>query len=217
MRFDVITLFPEMFSSVMGESILKRAVEKNQIDIHFWNPREYATDPHRTVDDTPYGGGPGMILKAPPIIFALRDIERLPRSKTILLAAKGKRFVQSSAQEMSRDLDQIIFVCGRYEGIDERVREYVDEEISIGDFVLTGGELPAMTIIDAVTRLIPGVLGDDTSIQDESHSVPEYTEYPQYTRPRLFETHAVPEVLLSGNHQKIEEWRDVMSSQKKKD
>lgn len=208
MRFDIVTIFPEMLSSVFGDSILKRAIDDDKIEVHFWNPRDYATDKHGTVDDTPYGGGPGMVMKVEPIVGALAAIERLPQSRALLLSARGQRLVQPVAREFADDLDQLILVCGRYEGVDERVLDYyVDGEISIGDFVLTGGELGAAVVVDAVARLLPGVLGDDASSLEESHSRPGYLEYPQYTRPEEFEGKKVPDVLLSGNHGAIEQWR----------
>lgn len=214
MRFDIVTIFPEMLESVFADSILKRAIEDGKIEVHFWNPRDYATDKHKTVDDTPYGGGPGMVMKVEPIVAALEAIERLPRSRSLLMSARGERLVQSVARGLSVELDQLILVCGRYEGVDERVLEYLDGEISIGDFVLTGGELGAAVVVDAVARLLPGVLGDDASSLEESHSRPGYLEYPQYTRPEEFDGKKVPDILLSGNHGAIEEWRKEQSSER---
>lgn len=207
MRFDVVTIFPEMFDSVLGTSILKRAIDDKLIEVRFCNPRDKATDKHKTVDDTPYGGGPGMVMKVEPIARTLKSIRRKKNSRTILLSAKGPRFTQQKAAQLGNEYDQLIFVCGRYEGVDERVKQYIDEELSIGDFVLTGGELGAMVVIDAVSRLIPGVLGHNESATEESHSIPGYIEYPHYTRPEEYDGQSVPPVLLSGNHQAIEEWR----------
>jgi tRNA (guanine37-N1)-methyltransferase len=211
MRFDIVTIFPEMLSSVFGDSILKRAIDDGKIEVRFWNPRDYATDKHKTVDDTPYGGGPGMVMKVEPLAAVLGTIDRLERSRALLMSARGERLVQAGARGLSQELDQLILVCGRYEGVDERVLEYLDGEISIGDFVLTGGELGAAVIVDSVARLLPGVLGDDASSLEESHSTEGYLEYPQYTRPEEFDGKKVPEILLSGNHGAIEEWRKEQS------
>ena len=212
MQFDIITLFPEMCRSLISDSILKRAVTDDKITVRFWNPRDYAVDKHHTVDDTPYGGGPGMVMKIEPLVATLRAIDRRERSRALLLSPRGPCFIQSHAQQFSQELDQLILVCGRYEGVDARLLEYLDGELSIGDFVITGGELAALVVVDAVARLLPGVLGDDTSSQDESHSRPGYVEYPQYTRPEVFEDKKVPDVLLSGNHRLIEEWRRQAAS-----
>lgn len=206
-RFDVLTIFPEMFDSVLGASILKRARAAKKIDVRFWNPRNATTDKHHVVDDTPYGGGVGMVMKVEPIVRTLKRIRRKKRSRIFLLSARGRRFTQEEARVFAQQYDQLVFVCGRYEGVDERVLDYIDEELSIGDFVMTGGELGAMVVIDAVTRLLPGVLGKDESSHDESHSQPGYLEYPQYTRPAEFEGKKVPPVLLAGDHKKIAEWR----------
>ncbi|MBI2410691.1 MAG: tRNA (guanosine(37)-N1)-methyltransferase TrmD [Candidatus Kerfeldbacteria bacterium] len=210
-RFDVVTIFPELFDSVLGASILKRARQAKKIDVRFFNPRNKTTDKHHTVDDSPYGGGPGMVMKVEPIAKTLKSIRRRKRSRCILLSAKGSRLTQTKVQQLAQDYDQLILICGRYEGVDERVLHYVDEEISIGDFVLTGGELGALVIIDAVSRLRPGVLGHEESSTDESHSQPGYLEYPQYTRPEIYEGQSVPPVLLSGDHKKISEWRKYHS------
>ncbi len=214
MRFDVITIFPEMFESVLGTSILKRAIQDKKIEVRFFNPRDKATDKHKTVDDTPYGGGPGMVMKVEPLARTIKSIRKKKRSRVILLSAKGKTFSQQKAKQLSTKYDHLIFVCGRYEGVDERIKRYIDEELSVGDYVLTGGELPAMTVIDAVSRLVPRVLGDETSNQDETHSQPGYIEYPHYTRPETYDKRSVPPVLLSGNHQAIEEWRQKHSKKK---
>ncbi|MFA5777413.1 MAG: tRNA (guanosine(37)-N1)-methyltransferase TrmD [Parcubacteria group bacterium] len=213
-RFDIITIFPQIFESYFGESIVKRAREKKLIDINIVNLRDFTNDKHNTVDDTPFGGGAGMVLKVEPIYKAVEFIKpkvnpsaggRKPR--VIIFSAKGKRYTQADAARLSK-YDSLILICGRYEGVDERVAKNIaDEEISIGDYVLTGGEIPAMAVIDSVTRLIPGALGNEESSKDESHSQEGYLEYPQYTRPENFNDWKVPEILLSGNHKEIEKWR----------
>lgn len=210
MIIDIITLFPEMFKGPFDESIIKRAKENNLVKINLHNLRDWAEDKHKTVDDRPYGGGPGMILRVDIIDRALKSLITSHQSLTtriILLDAGGQKFTQKKARVLSK-LDRIILICGHYEGIDHRVCEHlVDEVISIGDYVLTGGEIPAIVITDSVTRLLPGVLGKDESSIDESHSKPGYLEYPQYTRPENYKGWKVPKVLLSGNHAEIEKWR----------
>lgn len=206
MRFDLLTIFPDIFSSYFGESILKRAVQKQKVSFYTHDLRVFADDKHRTVDDRPYGGGVGMVMKVEPIFKALRALPKSKKRRVLLMSAKGKTFTQSDAQRLSK-YSQLVIICPRYEGVDERVLEYVDEEISIGNYVLTGGELPAMIITDAVTRLLPGVLGKDESSVDESHSVAGVLEYPQYTRPETFKKLRVPKELLSGNHAVIAAWR----------
>ena len=210
MQFDVLTLFPGMFEGPLTESILKRGLEKGLIAVRRHDLRDYAHDRHRQVDDTPYGGGGGMVLMAGPIFEAVEDILKkypAPRSRTILLSPQGKPFRQERAQELADEFDRLLLICGRYEGVDERVREYAaDEEISIGDYVLTGGELPAMVMVDAISRLIPGVLGSQRSAKEDSFAG-GVLEYPQYTKPAVFLGYAVPEVLLSGNHREIQRWR----------
>jgi len=207
MRFDILTIFPEMFASPFEHSILKRAREAGLIDVQLVNIRDFAEDKHHVTDDYPYGGGNGMVMKPEPIAKALRDVEgRSGKGKVILLSPSGKRFDQGIAKGLSAE-EHLVLICGRYEGIDERVREsFVDEEISVGDYILTGGELPAMIIIDAVSRLIPGVLGCADSPEEESFSR-DLLEYPQYTRPPEFEGKRVPDVLLSGHHAEIVKWR----------
>ena len=205
MKIDVLTLFPAMFAGPLDESIVKRARAEGLLDLAIHNLRDYTHDRHRTVDDKPFGGGPGMLLKPEPIFEA---VEKLSREKTrlILLTPAGRKFNHSIARELAR-LEHLLLVCGSYEGFDERVREALaNDELSIGDYVLTNGALPAMVIIDAVTRLLPGALGDDQSAHDESFSC-GLLEYPQYTRPAEFRGMKVPEVLLSGNHAEIEKWR----------
>ncbi|HKI51803.1 MAG TPA: tRNA (guanosine(37)-N1)-methyltransferase TrmD [Geothermobacteraceae bacterium] len=206
MRFDVLTLFPGMIASPFAESILGKAADKALIDIRAHNLRDWAEGKHLTTDDTPYGGGDGMVMKVDPIARALQALRwETPGSKVLLMTPQGRRFDQSAAAELST-LPGLIFVCGRYEGIDERVRGLVDAEYSLGDFVLTGGELPAMMIIDAVARLLPGVLGSSGSAVHDSFA-DGLLEYPQYTRPVEFQGERVPEILLSGNHVAIARWR----------
>ena len=207
MKCDVLTLFPDILTAYLNESIIKRAREKNLLDIKLYNIRDFASGPHRTVDDSPYGGGAGMVFKPEPIFrivdYLKKDGE--PR-KVILLSPQGVTFDQSKAEAYAKEDRRFIFICGRYEGIDERVKVLVDEEISIGDYVITGGELGALVIIDAVTRLIPGALGDEKSVEDESFSWGLF-DYPHYTRPREFRGMPVPNVLVSGNHKEIWLWR----------
>ncbi|MFA7319676.1 MAG: tRNA (guanosine(37)-N1)-methyltransferase TrmD [Parcubacteria group bacterium] len=237
MRFDIITIFPEIFDSYFNESILKRAQKNGFIEIAVHNPRDYAYDKHHTTDDTPYGGGAGMVMKVEPIYRCVKDVQdvlsagdvegdnnsnkrsdaTIRTTRTILFSAKGKKYTQRDAKRLSK-YDNLILICGRYEGVDERVAKYIaDEEISIGEYVLTGGEIPAMVIVDSLARLIPGVLGNEISSQEESHNKDGYLEYPQYTKPEEFfagngaagggKAWKVPKVLLGGNHAKIEEWR----------
>jgi tRNA (guanine37-N1)-methyltransferase len=206
--FDVITIFPELFHAYLGESILKRAVERGLLHVALFNLREYATDKHRTVDDYPYGGGSGMVFKIEPVYRALQAIRADGvQRRVILLSPQGSTYTQERAEELAHEPRRIVLICGRYEGVDERVREHlVGEEMSIGDYVLTGGELAALVIIDTVARLVSGVLGDDASAAEESFSW-GLLEYPHYTRPPDFQGMKVPEVLLSGNHREIERWR----------
>jgi len=216
MKFQIITIFPDIFTSYFDESIIKRAENKKLIDFKIHNLRDWTTDKHRTVDDTPYGGGAGMLMKIEPLYKALKDINKKSakikpaKRKIILLSASGKKWNQRLAQKYSK-LEEVVFVCGRYEGVDARIKKFIDEEISIGEYVLTGGELPAMVMIDSITRLLPGVLGNKTSVIEESHSEEGLAEYPQYTRPEIFEMGGkklrVPKILLSGDHKKIEDWR----------
>ena len=213
MLINIITLFPEMFAGVFGESIIKRAVEKNILEIRFTQLRDFAFNKHRQVDDSPFGGGAGMVLKPEPVYLAMRDVlsksaENLSR-KIIITDPGGEVFTQAKAKELSA-LDQIIFVCGHYEGFDARIYDLADELISIGDYVLTGGELPAMVIVDAVARMLPNVLGSAESAATDSF-FDGLLGYPQYTRPRDFEGKIVPEVLLSGNHAQIKKWREAQA------
>ncbi len=205
MRVDILTLFPGMFVGPFDESMLKRAREAGVLKLNLVDIRDFATDRHRTVDDTPYGGGPGMVMKPGPL-FAAVEAVRGPDSRVILLSPQGRLFEQAMAVELST-LPHLVLICGHYEGVDERVREHlVDDELSIGDYVLTGGELAAMVVVDAVTRLLPGVLGAGESTVEESHSS-GLLEYPQYTRPAEFRGWRVPDILLSGNHAEIARWR----------
>ncbi|WP_226534672.1 tRNA (guanosine(37)-N1)-methyltransferase TrmD [Fictibacillus halophilus] len=208
MKIDVLSLFPDMFSGVFGQSILKKAQEKSAIQFQVHDFREYSTNKHRNVDDYPYGGGAGMVLTPQPLFDAVETLteETSERPRIILLCPQGERFSQKKAEELSKE-KHLIFLCGHYEGYDERIREHlVSDEISIGDYVLTGGELGAMVVIDAVTRLLPGVLGKEESHLQDSFST-GLLEHPQYTRPADFRGMKVPDVLMSGNHKNIEEWR----------
>lgn len=206
MKIDYLTLFPEMFEGVLNHSILKRAQDKEIIDVNAINFRDYSVNKHNQVDDYPFGGGQGMVLKPEPVFNAMQDLQRDENTRVILMCPQGRPFTQEIAQELS-EAQHIVFICGHYEGYDERIREHlVTDEISMGDYVLTGGELPAMTMTDAIVRLIPGVLGNEASHQDDSFS-DGLLEFPQYTRPREYKEMKVPDVLLSGNHAHIEEWR----------
>jgi tRNA (guanine37-N1)-methyltransferase len=205
MKIDVLTLFPGMFAGPLDESIVQRARETGRLTLAVHNLRDYTHDRHRTVDDKPFGGGPGMLLKPEPVFEAVGHLAG-ERTRTVLLAPTGRRLSQAIVQELAKE-EHILLVCGSYEGFDERIRQAVaDDEISIGDYVLTNGALPAMVVIDAVARLLPGVLGDETSAADESFSR-GLLEYPQYTRPAEYRGLRVPEVLLSGNHAAIARWR----------
>ena len=213
MLIDIITLFPEMFTGVFGESIIKRAVDKNILEIRFTQLRDFAFDKHRQVDDSPFGGGAGMVLKPEPVYRAVREVlsksdENISR-RIIITDPSGEVFTQDKAKELAA-LDQIIFICGHYEGFDARIYDLADELISIGDYVLTGGELPAMVIVDAVARMLPNVLGSAESAETDSF-FDGILGYPQYTRPREFEGKAVPEVLLSGHHAEIKKWREAQA------
>ena len=219
MIVDILTLFPEMFAPVTTSSILKRAVARKILDVNLTNIRDYAYCKHRVVDDYPFGGGAGMVMKPEPIVLAVESaLERarargVVNSRVILMSPAGKTYNQAAATRLSTS-EHLVFICGHYEGVDERVSQLVvDEEISIGDYVLTGGELPAMVVVDSVARLLPGVLGSDESSLDESFTA-SLLEYPQYTRPREFRGITVPEVLLSGNHKEIAKWRRTQSLQR---
>ena len=206
MRFDILTLFPALLEGPFSESILGKAVEKGLLVVKAHNLRDWAEGKHQVTDDTPYGGGDGMVMKVDPVARALAQLgQQAPKSRVLLMSPQGKRFCQADAERLSQE-PGLIFVCGRYEGYDERIRSLVDEELSLGDFVLTGGELAAATMIDATARLVPGVLGAAGSALTDSFS-DGLLEYPQYTRPAEFNGMKVPEVLASGNHQAIAEWR----------
>lgn len=206
MRFDIMTLFPELIDNVLGESIIGRAQSSGIIEINAHNIRDYSKDKHRRVDDTPYGGGMGMLMAAPPIYDCFEAIPRKQKCRTLYMSPKGKLFDQKKARELA-DYEQVIILCGHYEGVDQRVLDsIIDEEISVGNYVLTGGELPACIVVDAVSRLIDGVLSDPECFENESLCA-GMLEYPQYTRPYEFMGERIPEVLLSGNHKEIEKWR----------
>ncbi len=240
MNFHIITIFPTIFDSYFSESIIKRAQDNKKIKIKIYNLRDWTTDKHKTVDDTPYGGGAGMVMKVDVLYRAIHEISKktknkkqintksqIQNTKIILLSAKGKTWTQPMARDYSK-LDDIILICGRYEGVDERILNFVDEEISIGDYVLTGGEIPAMAIVDSITRLLPGVLGNPESLKEESFSekignrqsaIGNRLEYPQYTRPEIFidekgKKYNVPDVLKSGNHAEIEKWKEKHKKRK---
>jgi tRNA (guanine37-N1)-methyltransferase len=237
--FDVITIFPEIFDSYFSESIIGRAQKNGLVRVNIHDLRDWTKDRHRTVDDTPYGGGPGMVLKIEPIYKCVQSISnfqfpipnkipknkiRIPKTRTVLFSAKGKKYTQKDAKRFLK-YDRLILICGRYEGVDERVAKYIaDEEISVGDYVLTGGEIPAMILVDSITRLLPGVLGNPKSLSEESFGnlqpttynlQPEFLEYPQYTKPADFMGWKVPKILLGGNHKKIREWRVKKQHEKK--
>jgi tRNA (guanine37-N1)-methyltransferase len=211
MKFHILTLFPEMFAGPLSASIIGRGVENGQLGIELYNIRDYAVDRHRTVDDAPYGGGAGMVMKVEPLTACLEAVlSRAPGARILIASPSGAPLTQALAAELSAE-EELIVVCGRYEGIDDRVRQLFSAvEFSIGDYVLTGGELAAMVLVDAVGRLVPGVLGSDESAVDESFSA-GLLEYPQYTRPAEFRGLKVPDILLSGNHREIDRWRRQQS------
>ncbi len=214
MRFDIISLFPEGMKAYLETSILKRAQEAGLVEVHLHQLRDFALDKHKTVDDTPYGGGAGMVLKVEPLVACLEHILELApevsRAKTrvIVTSAKGEFYTQRHAERLSTEYERVVFVCGRYEGIDQRFIDHcVDEEFSIGEYVLTGGELPALIMLDSMARLVPGVLGNEESSVHESYSMEGGREHPQYTKPEVYRDWSVPNVLLSGNHKAIDDWR----------
>lgn len=213
MRFDIITIFPEMFGNVFSAGVLKKALDRNLIEVKVHNLRDYASDKHSQVDDRPFGGKPGMVLKPEPIFSAVENIRKKKTTPVYLLSPQGRTFNSSLAEELAKNR-QIILICGRYEGVDERVAEFlVTDEISIGDYVLTGGEPAAVVLVDAVSRFIPGVVGKTESVRSDSF-MEGVLDFPQYTRPRNFRGKKVPEVLFSGDHQKIEDWRKKKSLDK---
>jgi len=214
MRFDVLTLFPDMFPGYIGQSLLKLAIERELVDVRLHDIREWTTDRHRSVDDRPFGGGPGMVLMAPPVVECVEAIQQsdAERGHLVMLSPQGRQLTQSVAKELAGH-DRLVLLCGRYEGFDQRISDILKpDEISVGDYVLNGGEVAAMVVIDAVMRLIPGVLGDDESSQQDSFSIDgQNLEFPQYTRPREYRGHEVPDVLLSGDHGRIAQWRQQQS------
>jgi len=213
MRFDVLTLFPELFSGYVSESILKLAIQRGLVQVHLWNIRDWATGKHKQVDDRPFGGGPGMVMMPGPVFDCVEAVRAMaePPGELIMLSPAGERLTQRVVEELATK-QRLLLLCGRYEGFDERIRLGLrPREISAGDFVCNGGEVPAMLVMDSVIRLIPGVLGDEQSAADESHSEEGRLEYPQYTRPREFRGMSVPEVLLSGDHGAVAKWRHQQS------
>lgn len=217
MRFDVLSLFPELFHSYLQQSLLKLAIEKQLVDVRLWNIRDWATDRHKSVDDTPYGGGPGMLMSCPPVYACVEAVQaETTPGQLIMLTPQGRPLDQSLVRELGT-MQRLLLLCGRYEGFDERIAQGLKPlEISAGDFICNGGEVPAMLIIDTVIRMIPGVLGDETSSKYDSFSETGMLEYPQYTRPREFRGMTVPDVLLSGNHGEIARWREHQSRERTK-
>ncbi len=214
MRFDVLTLFPDLFQGYLTQSILKLALQQGLVEIHLWNLRDWAAGKHKSVDDRPFGGGPGMVIMPGPVYAAVEDVQgRAAEPGTlILLTPAGERLTQAVVQELAGH-KRLLLLCGRYEGFDERIRLGLKpRELSVGDFICNGGEVPAMVVIDTVIRYVPGVLGDEASVAEESHSEPGKLEYPQYTRPREFRGMTVPEILLSGDHGAIARWRREQSA-----
>lgn len=217
-KVQIITLFPEMFEGVLNTSMMWKAQQEKAVEFTLINLRDFGIGPRKQVDDTPYGGGDGMLLKPEPLFAAVEQAKANdPTAKVVLMTPRGRRWKQALAQEWADSNDSYIFICGRYEGYDERIVSLVDEQVSVGDYVLTGGELPAMTIVDSIVRLLPGVLGGEMSAEIESFSDGETLEFPQYTKPAEFNGMAVPEVLLSGNHAAIEKWRQEHSLKAEKD
>ncbi len=210
MKIDILTLFPHMFQGVFEESILKRAIDEGKVEINLVNFRDYTKDPHNKVDDTPYGGGAGMVLMCQPIFDCVASL-RKEDSVVVLLTPDGEVYNQAMAYELSQE-KHLILICGHYEGFDDRIRSICDREISVGDYVLTGGEIPAMAVVDSITRLLPGVITEESHINDSFHD--QLLDYPTYTKPRVYEGMEVPEVLVSGDHQKIDEWRKRESMKK---
>jgi tRNA (guanine37-N1)-methyltransferase len=211
MRFDILTLFPEMFGPVLNSSMLAKAQDKDLLEVNLVNWRDYAQDKHNQVDDAPYGGGAGMVIKPEPVFRAIADLDLAAATPVVLLTPQGQQFEQDVAKEFATEVDRIVLLCGHYEGFDQRIREeLVTHEISIGDYVLTGGELPALVLIDAVTRLIPGVLGNqDSAVEDSFYN--DLLDHPHYTRPQEYQGLEVPATLLSGDHAKIDTWRKKKS------
>ena len=213
MRLDVVSLAPEAFAPLQGLGVIGRAFAAGRAELHVHNPREFATDRYRKVDDEPYGGGAGMVLKPEPVYAAVESIPMLPRRRVLLMSPQGKPLEQADLRRWAAGYDQLVFLCGHYEGFDERIRALSDEEVSIGDFVLTGGELPAMTIINGVVRLLPGTVGTEACLEEESHSA-LLLEHPHYTRPADFRGMTVPDVLRSGDHGAIARWRSQQQQER---
>lgn len=220
MRFDILTLFPEMFTGYIGQSILNKSIERGLVEIHVHNMRDWAEGRHNKIDDTPYGGGPGMILMVEPVVNCVRDVQSMAAQPgtVIVTTPQGQRLNQPMVEELAVN-ERMILLCGRYEGFDQRVIDVLQPlEVSIGDYILNGGEVASMVLVDSLVRMVPGVLGDEKSSWDDSFSRGNrMLEYPQYTRPREFEGHQVPEILLSGDHGKIERWRKVKSLENTRD
>jgi tRNA (guanine37-N1)-methyltransferase len=218
MRFDVLTLFPDLFQGYFTQSLLKLAIQRGLVEIHLWNIRDWAKGKHKSVDDRPFGGGPGMVIMPEPAYDAVEAVQAKAAEPglLIMLTPGGERLTQEIVRELATH-KRLVLLCGRYEGFDERIRLGLKpREISIGDFICNGGEVPAMVVIDTVIRYVPGVLGDEESVTEESHSEPGRLEYPQYTRPRVFRDMAVPEILLSGDHEAIAKWRQEQSELRSK-
>jgi tRNA (guanine37-N1)-methyltransferase len=216
MRFDVLTLFPDLFQGYLSQSLLKLALDNGLVNIHLWNIRDWAPGKHKSVDDRPFGGGPGMVMMPEPVFACVEAVQKeaAEPGQLIMLTPAGRRLDQRLVRELA-NRPRLLLLCGRYEGFDERIRlGLAPMEISIGDYITNGGEVPAMVVIDAVVRYVPGVLGDDSSVTEESHSEPGRVEYPQYTRPRVFRGMEVPDILLSGNHPAIARWRNEQSEAK---
>jgi len=216
MRFDVLTLFPGIFDGYLQQSLLKKAIDAGLVSVQLWNFRDWATDRHKSVDDTPYGGGPGMLIRCEPVYAAVEAVQASaePPGRLVMLSPQGRRLDQRLIEELAAQ-PRILLLCGRYEGFDERIAEGLQPlQVSVGDFICNGGEVPAMLVIDAVIRLVPGVLGDETSAKYDSFADAGQLEYPQYTRPREFRGMPVPEVLLNGNHQEIAKWRAEQSERR---
>ena len=220
MRFDIVTLFPDMFPGYLSQSLLNKAIEGGLVDIHVHNLRDWSTDKHNKIDDRPYGGGPGMILSVEPVIRCVEAVQKMTDDpgQVIVMTPQGERLCQPTVERLATNNPRMILLCGRYEGFDQRVIDILDPlELSIGDYILNGGEVAAMVVVDSLVRMVPGVLGDEQSSWDDSFSRGNrMLEYPQYTRPQTFEGHEVPEILLSGNHKKIEQWRKAQSLAKTK-
>jgi tRNA (guanine37-N1)-methyltransferase len=214
-RFDLLTLFPDIFQSYLSQSLLKLAIQSGIVQVHLWNIRDWSKDKFHRVDDTPYGGGPGMVLKPEPVIDCVEAVQAMAEpGQLLMMTPAGERLTQPLVQELAQH-KRLLLLCGRYEGFDDRIRQVLKpREISVGDFICNGGEVPAMAVIDSTIRLIPGVLGDAASLDEESHNSPGSVEYPQYTRPREYRGLSVPEVLLGGNHEAIARWRREQSERR---